>query len=80
MRKIVKQCLGIEARTGKPSPLRRESLYLCLSVVALILSAWFPAIEEQFLVFAIIAGARWIVVGRTDRINIVIRQGGEYGS
>ena len=53
----------------------KHAAYLGLSIMALFLSACFPAVEKQLIAFSLIVGLKWIVAGRTERINILIKQG-----
>ena len=76
MRKLVEQSVNIEKRATSLSMIRKQALYLCLSMTALLLSARFPIAEKQFLVLAVIMGTRWIVVGKTDKIDILIERRG----
>lgn len=53
----------------------KDALYFGSSIAALILSACIPSAEKQLIAFSLIAGCKWIVSGRTERINILIKQG-----
>jgi len=73
MRRAIERNLNVESMGVKSSYARKQALYLCLSMTALLLSAFFHAAEKQFLVLAIIMGARWIADGIDREINILIK-------
>lgn len=52
--------------------LSKETGYLCVWVAGLALSACFPRVELQFLLFALIAGIRWATAGNSQNRNIII--------
>jgi len=76
VRKFAERNLNVESGGAKLSYARKQALYLGVSIMALLLSACFPVVDKQFIALSLILGAKWIVVGRTDRINIVIKQRG----
>ena len=73
MREFAERNLNVESRGVKLSCARKQALYLGVSMTALLLSVCFPIMDKQFIVLSLILGAKWIVVGRTDKINIIIK-------
>jgi len=76
MREIVKSNLSVESKEGNPLGVLKQNWYFGSSVGALILSACFPVVEKQLLVLSIITGAKWIVSGKSEKINIFIKSKG----
>ena len=75
MRKLVRK--NLSPKSVKPSySILRHSLYLCLSMLALILSALFPVVDRQLMVLSVITGLKWVVADRTSRVNIIIKEKG----
>ena len=72
MKRLIGRELGFESRKSSAISLFKQARYLCLWVMALVLSACFPAVELQFLVLSIITGVKWIVDSRSGKTNIVI--------
>jgi len=77
VRDLVNRHLRTEAKKAILPDVLKQTRYLCLSMTALLLSACFPVVDKQFMALSLILGAKWIVAGRTDKINILIRQGGD---
>jgi hypothetical protein len=77
VREVVRRNVRVRAR--KPNLWNRwdRTRYLFLSIVVLILSACFPAVERQLIVLSLITGAKWIMADGTSKINILIKQGGD---
>ena len=73
MRKLIEENLGLEPRTVRLPTLLKQLRYFCLSMTAILLSLIFPVTELQFLVLAIITGAKWIVDGKHTQITIIER-------
>ena len=72
MRKLVRK--NIRPKSVRPSySTLKPSLYLCLSMLALILSALFPVVDRQLMVLSILTGLKWVVADMTNRVNIVIK-------
>jgi len=78
MRELVKSNLLIRSKEVNLSGVLKQALYFCLSMVALILSGVFPMAEKQLIVLSLITGAKWIIAGGINKINILIK-GGEDG-
>jgi hypothetical protein len=78
MRKLVERGLGTGSKEVNLAG--RREWYFCLSMIVLILSACFPAIEKQLITLALIIGIKWVANGSVGKINIIIKQGGDYGS
>ena len=74
MRTVVKRNLGLESRKPSLLDVVTHMNYLCLCVLTLLLSIYFPDAELQFLTLSVITGAKWIVNSSSRRINIVIRE------
>lgn len=72
MREVVKRSLRVKPKRVNLSDVLKQLRYFWLSMVALLLSAWFPAAELQFLVLSVIAGAKWIASGSSRKINILV--------
>ena len=72
MREVVKRNLRVDPKGAKLSDALKQAGYFCLSMVALLLSACFPAAELQLLVLGVIVGAKWIASGSSRKINIFI--------
>ena len=72
MRELVERNLRVEPKGVNLSDALKQVRYFWLSMVALLLSACFPAAELQFLVLSVIAGAKWIVAGSSGKINIFV--------
>lgn len=72
MRELVERNLRVEPKGVNLSDALKQVRYFWLSMVALLLSACFPAAELQFLTLSVIAGAKWIVNGSSGKINIFI--------
>ena len=72
MREVVKRSLRVKPKRVNLSDVLKQLRYFWLSMVALLLSAWFPAAELQLIVLSVIAGAKWIASGYSGKINILI--------
>lgn len=72
MRELVKRNLRVDPKEVNLSDTLKQVRYFCLSMVAILLSAYFPVVEKQLLVLSIIAGAKWIASGSSGKINILI--------
>jgi hypothetical protein len=46
--------------------------YPCLCLVSILLSMFFEIAEKQLLIISLIAGARWIFIGRSNEVKILI--------
>jgi hypothetical protein len=46
--------------------------YPCLCFVSILLSMFFEIAEKQLLAISLIAGARWIFIGRSNEVKILI--------
>jgi len=46
--------------------------YPCLCFVSILLSMFFEIAEKQLLAISLIAGARWIFIGRRNEVKILI--------
>ena len=69
---MINRNIGLEPRKLRTPKLSSQRIYLYLWTSGIALSACFPGAELQFLVLSVILGAKWIVEGRTDRINIIL--------
>lgn len=77
MRDLVNRHLRIESKKVISPDTLKQTRYLYLSMMALLLSVCFPVVDKQFMVSSLILGAKWITVGMADKINILIKQGGD---
>lgn len=73
MRELVERNLSVESKEVNLSDVLTQGRYLWLSMAALLLSAYFPVVEKQFLVIALITGAKWIVDGSSRKISVFIK-------
>ncbi len=46
--------------------------YPCLFFVSILLSMFFEIAEKQLLAISLVAGARWIFIGRNSEVKILI--------
>ena len=76
MREVVKRNVSIGSGGLSLWNRWKQARYFFLSITALFLSTCLPVAEKQLIVLSLITGAKWIMAGRTDRINILIRQRG----
>ena len=73
MREVIKRNVSFKSGTSNLWNGLKQTSYFCMSMVALLASACFPVVDKQFIALSLILGARWIVAGRTNKINIVIK-------
>lgn len=73
MRELVDRDLNLKSRGARLSCAVKHGLYFGFSMIALLISACFPVVDKQFITLSLILGAKWIVAGRTDKINILIK-------
>jgi len=78
MREAVGRNLGVKPKKVNLWKNLKQAQYLYIAMTALILSAYFPMLEKQFLILALISGGRWIVGSSTGKIGILIERGGDY--
>lgn len=72
MRKLVEKNLSSEPKEIRLVKMFKCLRYFWLSMIAILLSACFPAAELQLLVLGVIAGAKWIASGSSGKINIFV--------
>ena len=61
------------ARTGRIQALK-PLRYFALSMVAILLSMFFPVVEWQLLTISIITGIKWIADGNSKSIRIILEE------
>ncbi|MBU2541714.1 MAG: hypothetical protein KJ593_07405 [Candidatus Omnitrophica bacterium] len=73
MRSLIEKNLErTSIQTSLPAMLKTLR-YFCLSMTSILLSLIFPIAELQFLVLAIITGAKWITDSKHNGIIIIER-------
>jgi len=75
VRKYAERILGTEPKGASQLHTLKQARYFFLSIAALLLSACFPAVEKQLIIFSLITGAKWIVGNRVNKVNIIIKGG-----
>jgi hypothetical protein len=74
MRTVIKRNAHIRSEGSDLWRSLKQARYFYLSIAALLLSAYFASAEKQFIVLALIAGAKWIMADGINRINILITE------
>jgi len=67
MRDLVRRNLEVESKNVSVLDVFKQLRYFCLSMIGILLSMCFPAVELQFLVLSIITGAKCAGCERLSR-------------
>ena len=72
MRKLYERNVVAESKVQKTKGWLVIAGYPCLCFVSILLSMCFQIAEKQLIAISLIAGARWILIGRSNEVNILI--------